>query len=121
MISGENFVAIVTSDVMSTMAEIARDLLMSHTLAQWLYVISDTDIHKGNLSALINSLYEGENVAYIYNVTDDDPDCRVSTKKWWDICAFGLNNTKPLTDICILLGRISYNWEVSFRYPEYGL
>ncbi|XP_073954956.1 ionotropic receptor 93a isoform X2 [Choristoneura fumiferana] len=73
---GENFIAIVTSDVMSTMAETARDLSMMHTQAQWLYVISDTDSRHSNLSALINELHEGENVAYMYNVTEDHEDCR---------------------------------------------
>nr|AXF48842.1 ionotropic receptor IR11 [Lobesia botrana] len=73
---GENFIAIVTSDVMSTMAETARDLLMSHTQAQWLYVISDTNLRNSNISSLINALYEGENVAYIYNITADYEDCK---------------------------------------------
>ncbi|XP_047025233.1 ionotropic receptor 93a [Helicoverpa zea] len=73
---GENFIAVVTSDVMTTMAETARDLLMSHTQAQWLYVISDTNAQNGNLSSFINDLYEGENVAYIYNMTDNNPNCK---------------------------------------------
>ncbi|KAH9631676.1 hypothetical protein HF086_014677, partial [Spodoptera exigua] len=67
---------LMTSDVMTTMAETARNLLMSHTMAQWLYVISDTNAQNGNLSSLINDLYEGENVAYIYNMTDNNPDCK---------------------------------------------
>ncbi|XP_026744467.1 ionotropic receptor 93a [Trichoplusia ni] len=73
---GENFIAVVTSDVMATMAETARDLLMSNTMAQWLYVISDTNAQNGNLSNLITDLYEGENVAYIFNLTDNSPDCK---------------------------------------------
>ncbi|CAH0399911.1 unnamed protein product [Chilo suppressalis] len=73
---GENFLAIVTTEVMTTLSEIARDLLMSHTLAQWLYVISDMDMQHGNLSSHINTLYEGENVAFIYNITDTSPDCK---------------------------------------------
>ncbi|XP_037875093.2 ionotropic receptor 93a [Bombyx mori] len=73
---GENFIAIVTSDVMTTMAEIARELLMSHTMAQWLYVISDTNAHASNLSGFINTLNEGENVAFIYNITENGPDCK---------------------------------------------
>ncbi|XP_013193622.1 ionotropic receptor 93a isoform X2 [Amyelois transitella] len=73
---GENFVAIVTTEVMTTMTEVARDLSMTHTMAQWLYVISDTSAHSGNLSNLINALYEGENLAFMYNVTDDNTDCQ---------------------------------------------
>nr|QEE82793.1 ionotropic receptor 93a [Conogethes pinicolalis] len=73
---GENFLAIVTTEVMTTLSEIARDLVMSHTLAQWLYVISDTNSHNGNLSSLINDVYEGENIAFVYNITDDDPECK---------------------------------------------
>ncbi|CAK1585664.1 unnamed protein product [Parnassius mnemosyne] len=73
---GENFMTIVTSDVMLTIAETARELLMSHTQAQWLYLIPDTDKQNDNLSARINSLYEGENVAYIYNFTDTRRHCK---------------------------------------------
>ncbi|XP_045499177.1 ionotropic receptor 93a [Colias croceus] len=73
---GENFIAIVTSDVVTTMAETARDLGMSHTLAQWLYIVSDTSTRRGNLSNLINDLYEGENIAYIYNRTDVSSECQ---------------------------------------------
>ncbi|XP_059057543.1 ionotropic receptor 93a [Achroia grisella] len=73
---GENFIAIVTSDVMTTMTETARELSMSHTLAQWLYVVSDTNYHNGNMSTLINALYEGENIAFLYNITDNNPECK---------------------------------------------
>ncbi|KAL0880381.1 hypothetical protein ABMA27_002819 [Loxostege sticticalis] len=73
---GENFMAIVTTEVMTTMSEIARDLVMTNTHAQWLYIISETDAQNGNLSSLINALYEGENVAFIYNVTDNGPECK---------------------------------------------
>nr|QLI62100.1 ionotropic receptor 93a1 [Streltzoviella insularis] len=73
---GENFIAIVTTDVMSTLSETARDLGMTHTQAQWLYVISNTNMHNGNLSHLINALYEGENIAYFYNITEDRPECQ---------------------------------------------
>lgn len=65
---------------MSAMIETARELLMSHTMAQWLYVVSDTNVHNGNLSSMINALYEGENLAYIYNITDNSPDCKVRYK-----------------------------------------
>lgn len=71
----------VTSDVMTTMTETARDLLMSHTMAQWLYVISDTNAQNGNLSSLITDLYEGENIAFIYNMTEKDPGCKVSVEE----------------------------------------
>lgn len=84
---GNNFVAIVTSDVMSTMAETVRDLGMSHTQAQWLYIVSDTNTHTGNLTSLINALHEGENLAYMYNITDDHPDCKVS---WIGISGVGI-------------------------------
>ncbi|CAG4935436.1 unnamed protein product [Parnassius apollo] len=73
---GENFMTIVTSDVMLTLAETARELLMSHTQAQWLYLIPDTNKQNNNLTARINSLYEGENVAYIYNYTDNRRHCK---------------------------------------------
>ncbi|CAH0719845.1 unnamed protein product, partial [Brenthis ino] len=72
---GENFIAIVTAAVMTTIAETARDLVMSHTQAQWLYVVSDTSGVE-NFSNLINDLYEGENIAYIFNVTNNDKECK---------------------------------------------
>lgn len=62
---------------MTAMAEAARELHMSHTLAQWLYIVSDTNRRTGDLSTLINDLYEGENIAYIYNRTDDGSHCQV--------------------------------------------
>lgn len=62
---------------MTTMADVARELRMANSNAQWLYVISDTSRQNSNLSGLINALYEGENLAYIYNITDDSPDCKV--------------------------------------------
>ncbi|XP_041979809.1 ionotropic receptor 93a [Aricia agestis] len=76
--TGENFIAIVTTDVITTLAETARELLMSHTQAQWLYVISDTSSRTGNFSNLIYEVYEGENMAYIYNATDNSKECQNS-------------------------------------------
>ncbi|XP_052741010.1 ionotropic receptor 93a isoform X2 [Bicyclus anynana] len=73
---GENFVAIVTTDVLSTVMESARGLLMSHTQAQWLYIISDTDSHAGDMGSLVTDLYEGENLAYVFNSTDDGEECK---------------------------------------------
>ncbi|CAH2229796.1 jg5806 [Pararge aegeria aegeria] len=73
---GENFVAIVTTDVLSTIMETARGLLMSHTQAQWLYVISDTNSRFRNMFHFISDLHEGENFAYVFNATDDGEECK---------------------------------------------
>nr|AXY83442.1 putative ionotropic receptor 16 [Conopomorpha sinensis] len=73
---GENFIAIVTSDVMSTMSDTSRALRMTHTHAQWLYVVSDTNARTRNLTSIVNELYEGENIAYFYNKTDEGPECK---------------------------------------------
>ncbi|XP_050677739.1 ionotropic receptor 93a [Leptidea sinapis] len=70
---GENFVAIVKSEMMLTMVEAARDLGMSHTMAQWLYIITDS---RRRHNTTPNELFEGENVAYIYNTTTDSMDCK---------------------------------------------
>nr|XP_034828957.1 ionotropic receptor 93a [Maniola hyperantus] len=73
---GENFVAIVTTDVLSTLMETARNLLMSHTQAQWLYVVSDTHSRAGSMRNVISDMYEGENIAYVFNATDNDEECK---------------------------------------------
>ncbi|XP_013173619.1 PREDICTED: glutamate receptor ionotropic, delta-1 isoform X1 [Papilio xuthus] len=73
---GENFIAVVTLEVMLAIADTARELALSHGQAQWLYVVADTSARSGDLTAAIDILYEGENVAYIYNVTDNSTDCK---------------------------------------------
>ncbi|VVD02994.1 unnamed protein product [Leptidea sinapis] len=59
--------------MMLTMVEAARDLGMSHTMAQWLYIITDS---RRRHNTTPNELFEGENVAYIYNTTTDSMDCK---------------------------------------------
>ncbi|KPJ03769.1 Glutamate receptor 1 [Papilio xuthus] len=61
---------------MLAIADTARELALSHGQAQWLYVVADTSARSGDLTAAIDILYEGENVAYIYNVTDNSTDCK---------------------------------------------
>ncbi|XP_013141730.1 PREDICTED: glutamate receptor 2 isoform X2 [Papilio polytes] len=73
---GENFIAVVTLEVMLAIADTARELMLSHGQAQWLYVVADTSAQSSDLAAAIDILYEGENVAYIYNVTDNSMDCK---------------------------------------------
>ncbi|CAH2047486.1 unnamed protein product, partial [Iphiclides podalirius] len=73
---GENYMVIVKSDVMPVIAESARHLQMSHTQAQWLYILPDTSVRNRSFENLIDSLHEGENVAYLFNVTDDHPECK---------------------------------------------
>ncbi|KPJ08640.1 Glutamate receptor 2 [Papilio machaon] len=72
----ENFIAVVTLEVMLAIADTARELALSHGQAQWLYVVADTSARSGDLAAAIDILYEGENVAYIYNATDNSTDCK---------------------------------------------
>lgn len=56
--------------------ETAKDLGMVNTDSKWLYIISDTDAHSGNLSYLAPLIGEGDNLAFIYNSTISNPECK---------------------------------------------
>lgn len=66
---------LVTSQIMISIMEIARDLKMVDTSSQWLYVVSDTNYEKSNISAVTNLIAEGNNVAFIYNFTRSSDEC----------------------------------------------
>lgn len=60
---------------MITVMEIARDLKMVDTSAQWFYVISDTNFENNNISIVTNLITEGNNVAFISNFTRTNDEC----------------------------------------------
>lgn len=77
---GRNFMVLVTTQLMQSIMEIARDLKMVDTFSQWLYVVSDTNYINNNISAIMPLIDEGNNIAFIYNFT-----------KFGEECATGLN------------------------------
>jgi glutamate receptor, ionotropic, invertebrate len=72
---GTNFMVLVTSKLMITMMEIARDLRLVNTDSQWFYVISDTNYKKDNISMVSPLIEEGNNIAFIYNFTRTNDEC----------------------------------------------
>ena len=50
---------------------------MVHPGSQWLFILNDSTQRKANISAFADKLIEGENVAFIYNVTKFHDSCHV--------------------------------------------
>lgn len=75
---GRNFMVIVTTKIMESVMEIARDLGMVNTFSQWLYVISDTTFTNNNISSVSSIITEGNNVAFVYSIVKTDESCVVS-------------------------------------------
>lgn len=74
---GTNFLVLVTTSLMQSIMEIARDLRMVDTFSQWLYVVSDTNFLQNNISSVLPLIEEGNNIAFIYNLTKTGSDCVV--------------------------------------------
>ncbi|XP_059609151.1 ionotropic receptor 93a [Phlebotomus argentipes] len=77
---GRNFLAIVTTTIMENIMEVAKDLGLVEPFSQWMYVISDTNSEKNNISSVLPLIGEGENVAFAYNVTDKQKDCKAGVQ-----------------------------------------
>ena len=75
---GRNFLVLVTTTLMQSIMEIARDLKMVDTFSQWLYVVSDTNYLNNNISSVLPLIEEGNNIAFIYNFTKVGDECVVS-------------------------------------------
>lgn len=75
---GSNYLVIVSLQYVNAIMEVAKNLALVNPYSQWLYVISDTSAVKNDLSTFANLLNEGDNIAFVYNVTTDSHDCRVS-------------------------------------------
>lgn len=66
---------LVTTKMMITMMEIARDLKMVDTDSQWFYVVSDTNYSRDNISMVSPLIDEGNNIAFAYNYTRSNDEC----------------------------------------------
>jgi hypothetical protein len=66
---------LVTTKMMITMMEIARELKMVETDAQWFYVVSDTNYRRDNISMVSPLIDEGNNIAFVYNFTRSNDEC----------------------------------------------
>ncbi|XP_053689812.1 ionotropic receptor 93a [Sabethes cyaneus] len=76
---GNNFIAIVTTQTMELIMDIAKELRMVHPQAQWLYVVSDTTAEKNNISSIYPMLSEGDNIAFVYNMRRTERNCEART------------------------------------------
>ncbi|EZA54910.1 ObirIr93a [Ooceraea biroi] len=75
---GKCFLVIVTVDTAVDVMEIAKTLNMVQPDSQWLYIVTDSLIQNStNITSFVDSLSEGGNVAFLYNMTDSDKYCDI--------------------------------------------
>lgn len=74
---GKNFLVIVSFSYVNSIMEVAKNLGLVTPYSQWLYVISDTNENRKDISTLGNMIAEGDNVAFLYNVTAKSSRCTV--------------------------------------------
>ena len=112
---GKNFMVLVTSSLMQNIMEVARDLKMVDTAAQWLYVVSDTNFLNHNISSIIPLIEEGNNVAFIYNFTRGGDECVTGVKCHSNelLRSFVLGLSKAIREETAVYGQISdEEWEI---------
>ncbi|XP_055527509.1 ionotropic receptor 93a [Wyeomyia smithii] len=112
---GNNFIAIVTTQTMELLMEIAKELGMVHPQAQWLYVVSDTTEEKNNISSIYSILSEGDNIAFVYNMRKTDRTCESQTLCYIENMITSLVHglTKLIREEKAIYGQIAdEEWEV---------
>ncbi|KAL7015645.1 hypothetical protein ACKWTF_016567 [Chironomus riparius] len=112
---GTNFLILVTTDLMQTIMEIARDLKMVDTFSQWFYIVSDTNYLHNNITSITSLIDEGNNIAFIYNFTRFDDDCVFGVKCHCNevLRAFVLGLSKAIREEMAIYGQISdEEWEI---------
>jgi ionotropic glutamate receptor len=112
---GTNFLVLVTSELMQTIMEIARDLKMVNTFSQWFYVVSDTNYKNNNISIVTTLIEEGNNIAFIYNYTKDTDECVSGIKCHSNeiLRAFVLGLSQAIREEVAVYGQISdEEWEI---------
>lgn len=112
---GKNFMVLVTTKLMQTIMEVARDLRMVDTFAQWLYVVSDTNYQVNNISSILPLVDEGTNIAFIYNFTRSGDDCSGGVKCHANelLRSFVLGLSKAIKEEGAIYGQISdEEWEI---------
>jgi glutamate receptor, ionotropic, invertebrate len=105
----------VTTDLMQTIMEIARDLKMVDTFAQWFYVVSDTNYIRNNISSITSLIEEGNNIAFIYNYTRGENDCTSGVKCLCNelLRSFVLGLSRAIREEMAVYGQISdEEWEI---------
>ncbi|XP_050483078.1 ionotropic receptor 93a [Bombus huntii] len=75
---GHCFLVIATVDMIADVMGVARSLKMVHPGSQWLYVITDSATkNMTNMTAFVDLLAEGGNVAFMYNATNLSNYCEI--------------------------------------------
>lgn len=111
---GTNFLVVVTSASLENVMETAKDLGLVHTFSQWLYVISDTNYERFNISSVASLIGEGENIAFAYNLTRADTKCVSGVKCHLGevLRGFVLGLSKMIREEQAIYGQISdEEWE----------
>lgn len=75
---GENFMAIVSYGLVSTVMEYAAERKLLNIKSQWMYIISDTHQRQHDMTQFDRLLEIGHNVAFVHNTTKTDKRCVVS-------------------------------------------
>ncbi|PSN38342.1 Ionotropic receptor 93a [Blattella germanica] len=75
-ILGSNFVVSVSNDIVGILMKASKSVGLSNPENQWLYLISDLSALSHNMSGIISLLTEGENIAFVYNTTSTDKNCK---------------------------------------------
>lgn len=112
---GKNFMVLVTSALMQNIMEVARDLKMVDTASQWIYIVSDTNFQRHNISAIVPLIEEGNNVAFIYNYTRGGEECVTGLKCHSNelLRSFVLALSKAIREEAAVYGQISdEEWEI---------
>nr|ARN17849.1 ionotropic receptor 3 [Cephus cinctus] len=74
---GNCFLVFTTADMVAVIME-ARSLKMVNTSSQWLYVINDASERDVNITSFSELLEEGENIAFLYNITNKNKTCSIN-------------------------------------------
>lgn len=106
---GTNYLILVTTELMQIIMEVARDLKLVTTFAQWFYVVSDTNFINNNVTSITSMLEEGNNVAIIYNYTKTDDECVSGYKCHCNelLRAYVLGLSKAIREEIAIYGQIS--------------
>nr|AVH87303.1 ionotropic receptor 15 [Holotrichia parallela] len=79
-LSGTNFLVIVSMELVTYVMETATALRLVDTNNQWLYVISNHKLNNKSVAGILRNLKEGNNIAFLYNVSMSGVDCKEGMK-----------------------------------------
>ncbi|XP_022920713.2 ionotropic receptor 93a isoform X1 [Onthophagus taurus] len=73
---GTNYLVMISIELVPLVMDISKNLKLVNTESQWLYIISNADLKNETNLDVIKHLKEGDNVAFVYNVTSSEENCK---------------------------------------------